>query len=213
MTKEKLLRAIDLILADMKIAKPVPRGPLMVEGDAYAKAVAAGKNVIRVLGEPASQWGSVFNAPAERGYEPFHFSEMYGTMMAIRDAIDADMLLTVEQLVVAETFDDLLEQAEYLLSKTYFLPAGVLGRAVLEEHLRKWCQRAACFPSKPKPTMSDFYGELHKGRHFTTLVLKQIEAMAAVGNEAAHSKPTLKREDVERMLRDLRGFLVANPMP
>jgi hypothetical protein len=35
-----------------------------------------------------------------------------------------------------------------------------------------------------------------------------VTAMAAVGNDAAHNSPTLRREDVDRFLRDVREFLV-----
>jgi hypothetical protein len=113
---------------------------------------------------------------------------------------------------MAEAFDDLLEQAEHLLSEGYFLAAGVLGRAVLEEHLRKWFHHAGCAFSKPKPVMSDFYMELYKANHINKLVLKQIESMAAVGNSAAHNDPSLKPQDVLRFLPELRGFLTANPI-
>ena len=58
----------------------------------------------------------------------------------------------------AEAFESLLEQADYLLSEGYFLAAGVLGRAVLEEHLRKWCDLKAYSPAKQRPTINDFKG-------------------------------------------------------
>lgn len=37
--------------------------------------------------------------------------------------------------------------------------------------------------------------------------MKHVEAMAAIGNDAAHSNPGLKADDVRRLLTDLRGFL------
>jgi hypothetical protein len=119
---------------------------------------------------------------------------------------------------MAEAFSDLLEQADHLLEKNHFLAAGVLGRAVLEEHLRKWCQHVGCAFLKPdgtpkdKPTMSDFYGELQKGGQLNALQRRHVENMAAVGNACAHNMGTATRDDVERLLRDVRDFLVRFPV-
>jgi hypothetical protein len=60
---------------------------------------------------------------------------MVGTLQAIRDAIVANLLVSVEGLVLTEAFDDILRQAEYLLNTGDFIAAGVLGRAVLGEFL------------------------------------------------------------------------------
>jgi hypothetical protein len=37
--------------------------------------------------------------------------------------------------------------------------------------------------------------------------MKHVDSMIAVGNDAAHNEPDLKREDVERLLRDVRTFI------
>jgi len=131
------------------------------------------------------------------------------------------LLVPLGSLLRAEVFSDLLEQAEHLLDEGYFLPAGVLGRAVLEEHLRAWCDRAPCVPvdpknpsqPKPKPTLSDFYEALYKARHLTLTEKRHVEAMAAVGNDAAHNKATLKKADVDRLLPDVRRFMAQHPLP
>ena len=44
------------------------------------------------------------------------------------------------------------------------------------------------------------------------IVPKHIEAMIAVGNNAAHNKPDLDRPSVDRLLRDLREFLGKHPI-
>jgi len=133
-----------------------------------------------------------------------------GTLEAIRDTLNMGWLTGVEDLVRADTFADLLEQADYLLSEGYHVAAGVLGRAVLEDHLRHSCAREGCMPSVPRPTLDAFKAELYKARHIDKLAMKNVEAMAAIGNSAAHSQ-AVDKSDVERLLREVRGFLAQKP--
>ena len=72
---------------------------------------------------------------------------MLGALDSIREGIEAGRLLRVEDLVFAEAFANLIEQAEYLLKRNYFLASGVLLRAVLEEELRRMCEINECTPA------------------------------------------------------------------
>ncbi len=42
---------------------------------------------------------------------------------------------------------------------------------------------------------------------YDKIMFKNVDSMAAIGNDAAHNNPDLKKEDVERLLRDLNSFL------
>jgi len=133
---------------------------------------------------------------------------MLGTLEGVEQAIRSGLLISVEELVRAETFTHLLDQADYLFSEGFILAAGVMGRAVLEEHLQNWCAAKNCLVAKNRPTLNDFKDVLYKEKHITTVVMKHIESMAAIGNEAAHNKTSLSRDSVERLLRDIRDFIV-----
>ncbi|HEY2253288.1 MAG TPA: DUF4145 domain-containing protein [Planctomycetaceae bacterium] len=137
-------------------------------------------------------------------------SRYVGMLQAIQTAIFGGMLGRVENLVFAEAFDDLLEQADYLSAEGYFLAAGVLGRAVLEEHLRKLCGAVNCLPQKPRATLNDYNSSLYDNKQLTKIEMKHIDALAAIGNNAAHNQP-VTQEDVGRLLRDLRQFLGQHP--
>jgi hypothetical protein len=63
-----------------------------------------------------------------------------------------------------------------------------------------------------KPTMTDFKSELYKNNHINKIEHSNVDSMATVGNEAAHNMPGLKKEDVERLLRDVREFLTRHPL-
>jgi hypothetical protein len=58
------------------------------------------------------------------------------------------------------------------------------------------------------PTVSHYAQALYADRQFSVAILKHIESMAAVGNDAAHNRSTLSASDVTRLLRDPREFLV-----
>ena len=130
-------------------------------------------------------------------------------LKTIQSAMADGLLVRFEDLVIADAFADLTEQARYLLSQGYFLAAGVILRAVLEEKLRNMCKRHSCVPAKANPTISDFNQTLYTASTpvYDKTMMQHVTAMAAIGNDAAHNNPALKKEDVERLMRDLPEFL------
>ena len=96
-----------------------PRG---VELTPFAKWQAGCMNLLRMLGTAGVQWEDTFS---RKKNSPGVAKRMLGTLQAIEDAVEHGLLVRVEDLVRAEAFDGLLEQAEYLQSEGYFLAAGV----------------------------------------------------------------------------------------
>jgi len=115
--------------------------------------------------------------------------------------------------MTADAFGSLLEQANELFDKKFTLAAGVLGRAVLEEHLRKLCDRHECLPAD-RPTIGDLNQALYAGKHLDKLAMHQVTAMATAGNHCAHNnQPELPPSDVRKFLDDVHDFMVRNPLP
>jgi len=137
----------------------------------------------------------------------------FGKLEALKEAIDDDLLVKVDDLVFADAFGSLLEQANELLEKQFTLAAGVLGRAVLEEHLRKLCERHACLPPD-RPTINDLNQALYKGGHLLKPAMQHVTAMASAGNHCAHNnQPELSAAEVRKFVDDVQQFLVMNPLP
>lgn len=181
--------------------------PSGVEIQPFSKFIAGCANLLRMLGDYGSAWQAGLSA-VPTSNSPAVVRRILGTLEAIKQAIEAGTLVSVEDLVRADAFNNLLEQAEYLSGEGYFLAAGVLGRAVLEEHLRNWCSLRACIPAKTRPTLNDFKDALYKGKHINAIEVKHVDSMAAVGNACAHNEPMANAEDVTRLLRDVRAFLI-----
>jgi hypothetical protein len=179
--------------------------PLYVETESFFSWWGKVMSLGHQLGAAARPWSILFNANPDTKLGTTKF--VLGILQAIRSEIEKDHLKTVTQLVKAETLTDLLEQGEHLFDNGYHLAAGVIGRAVLEEHLRSICDSLECAPEKERPTLNDFNQSLYKVDHYNKIKMKQIDTLAAIGNEAAHNKPGLNATDIKKLLTDLPSIL------
>jgi hypothetical protein len=181
-----------------------------IETERLSRWLGGCRNLIEILGRRAAPWRDVFN---ENDNTVVHVRSMVGTLQAIRDAIAANLLVSVEGLVFTEAFDDILRQAEYLLNTGDFIAAGVLGRAVLGEFLRKWSDRVPCKPMNSKPMLNDYKDALLTAGKLSANEAKQLDSLAGIGSACAFNLGTAKLSDVEEFLRGLRDFLVQHPLP
>jgi hypothetical protein len=164
------------------------------------------KLLIAQLGNFGSPWANVLDAEqAKSNQAAVH--RMVGALESISENVLAGRLSRFEDIVFAEAFSNLIDQATYLLEKGYFLAAGVLYRAVLEEKLRRLCDVNKLVSDKERPTINDYNQALYKANVFDKMMHKNVDAMAAIGNEAAHNKEGLKISDVERLSSNIAEFL------
>jgi hypothetical protein len=132
---------------------------------------------------------------------------LLGTIRSIKDAVEGGHLASYTDLVIAEAFTNLLDQADYLLSKGFWLAAGIIGRAVLEEELRGLALKAGCFPEKERPTLADLNAALYKANTYDKLDFKLIDSIAAIGNDCAHNKPGATEDRVRHFIEQLVALL------
>ena len=187
-------------------------GVSFVDLQTYSKWTAGCATLLHMLGEHAAPWRERILETAKKRSSGTSVRKILGTLSAIQDALDRDLLHRVEDLARADVFAELLDQADYLEEKGFHLAAGVLGRAVLEDHLRTQCDRKGCAPTKVRPTIEDHKQELYKAKHIDKLNMKLVDVMADIGNSAAHNKSSFKPETIERFLQDVRDFLTRYPL-
>jgi hypothetical protein len=171
--------------------------PTYVDLAAFARWRARCKLLAALLGRPGKCWETELTADWNNKIESAVKTQ--STLEAIKVSASEGLLLEVQDLILADAFANLVEQAEYLLNHGYFLASGVLLRAVLEERLRRLGDANSLKPSKSRPTLNDYNTELYKASVYDKITFKEIEALAAIGNDAAHNAGTLVREDVGRM--------------
>ena len=140
-------------------------------------------------------------------------------LRSLKVAYQKGYLQTFQELIHAELFSDFLEQAEHLLDRNFKDAAAVLAGGVLEEHMRKLCEKNGIPTThvdkdgKTKHKMIDtMNGELAKGMVYDKNEQKQVTAWAGIRNEAAHGNYDKYGQDqVMLMLQGLRGFLSRYP--
>jgi hypothetical protein len=129
-----------------------------------------------------------------------------GILKAAKDDYENGYLFNTRTLIEAEIFDEFIEQAEELLAKNYFLASAVIAGCVLEDCLRKLCDRnSITLPAKA--TIEPMNVELAKAGIYNKLWQKKITALADLRNKAAHNLGGFTKDDVEDMIRDVRRFM------
>jgi hypothetical protein len=205
---DDLIAEGERVMASRQAGTNLVRVDFLLNDEAFASWLSSCRLLCGSLGEFAKIWRPVIEG--EDTGEPFLNSaqKIQGALKSIKAAIEKGRLIRLDDLAQAEIFSDLVEQAEYLLEKKYFLPAGVILRAVLEERLRQLCVYIGSMPQRTRPTLSDFNQALYKAQQYDKTVMKQIDHLADIGNRAAHGDQTLTFNDVEKLKSGVRELLV-----
>ena len=130
-----------------------------------------------------------------------------GVLLAAKDDYENGYIFSAKALIEAEVFDDFPEQAEQLFAKGYYQPAAVVAGCVLEDGLKKLCDKSG-INLDAKATINPANDALAKSGVYNTLMQKKILAMADLRNKAAHGQwSDFTKEDVGDMIRGVRSFM------
>lgn len=137
-----------------------------------------------------------------------------GMLRALRADYAAGYLNTIGELIHADVFSDFLEMAGYLLEEGYKDPAAVLAGGVLEEHLRKLCEKhliATTHAGRPKKAEA-MSAELAGSSAYSKLDQKNVTAWLDLRNKAAHGRyGEYERQQVSLMILAIRDFITRIP--
>ena len=168
--------------------------------------------VIDRLAPPNSEYRRNLKTLLDR-YGPdnsYLVSVLPGLVRALRADLLAGDLQTIQELVHAELFADFLQMAEHLLEQGFKDAAAVLVGGVLEEHLRKLCERVGVeLTDKARPKKADrMNSDLSSANAFSKLDQKSVTAWLELRNKASHGKyGEYSAEQVELMLNGVRDFV------
>jgi uncharacterized protein (DUF2164 family) len=168
-------------------------------------------SAIQRLAPPASTY-----LKSAKAYEP-HEGEILGNkvppltgiLKALRADYDAGNIQSLIELIHAEIFADFIEMADYLLQQGYKDPAAVIVGSVLEEHLRKLCQKNGIpVQSGAAPKKADaLNSELAAAAVYSKLDQKSVTAWLDLRNKAAHGKYNeYTKEQVTLTSQGVRDF-------
>ena len=138
-----------------------------------------------------------------------------GILRALRADIDDDWLEGVAELLHAETFSDLLDQATELLTKQYKDAAAVIAGSALESHIRLLCVKFNVSTQLPtgQPKKADVMNaDLVKASAYNTLQQKAVTALLGIRNSAAHGQyGDYDDKQVTSMIASVREFMIRYP--
>lgn len=144
--------------------------------------------------------------------------ELAGVVYGLRHDVQADFVLSLEQLIHGELFADYLEMADHLLDEGAKDPAAVLGGGTLEAHLRHLCAKNQIPTTRstakgPEPKKAEAMNQdLGAATVYAMLDQKNITAWLDLRNKAAHARYTeYTKEQVGNMLSGVREFITRNP--
>jgi len=166
-----------------------------------------------------------FHQLAERGFGLIEKSSEeavslnLAALRSLKTAYEKGYMQTLEELIHADLFSDFFEQAEYLLDRNFKDAAAVMAGGVLEEHLRKVCNKNTINATyvdadgKTKFKMIEAMNvELAKAKVYDKNEQKQVTAWGGIRNDAAHGNyEKYGKDQVALMIQGLRGFLGRYP--
>jgi hypothetical protein len=140
----------------------------------------------------------------------FPIDRFSGVLQAAQSDFKDGMFDNIRRLVRADVLDDFLSQAEELLSSGFSEASVSLGGAILEDTLRKLCDKQAPPIIYAKKTSIEALNvSLARESVYNLLVQKTITAFAQLRNDADHGRSlgTVKAADAEGMLKWVRRFV------
>ena len=143
-------------------------------------------------------------------------TKLQGILKALRDDYKTG-LLNLSTKIEANLDSDYMGLAEQLLGEGTsgqhdYVPAAVLAGAVLEDALRRLCERQnppiSTKTNGKHKMLKDLIGDLRQSKLLAEPKAKQLEAWASIRNVAAHGQfDKFKRSDVEQMITGIKDFL------
>jgi len=135
---------------------------------------------------------------------------MQGIANSVKHDYERGLLNSIRALIQADVFADFLEMGEYLLKEGYKDAAAVIIGAVLEDGVRKLCEKngISTTNNNGRPiTIDPMNAALAKAEVYSKLLQKQITTWAHVRNKAAHGEyGEYGKDQVEMMLLFVQNF-------
>lgn len=164
------------------------------------------------LAPPGSRYRENARAALKKYGEnnPYNLKILPGILKALRADYVAGHLQAIHELIHADIFADFLEMADYLLEEGYKDPAAVIAGGVLEEHLRKLCQKSNIEITKGNryKKADSLNVELAGASVYSKLDQKSVTAWLDLRNKAAHGRyGEYTKEQVALMVQGIRDFV------
>jgi hypothetical protein len=112
------------------------------------------------------------------------YTRIKSVFTALKDDYVNGYIVKYKSLIQAEVFSDQIEQAQELLDSKYYVAAAIIAGIVLETKLREIIIANKMAIGR----LDKMNADLCKEGIYNSLIQKQITAIAAIRNSAAHGK-------------------------
>jgi hypothetical protein len=185
-----------------------------LENKAIVSMVLRLKQTIVDIAPKKSEYWSFANSVNK----PFSINliyELVGALQSLRNDYANNFLKNFNEMIDADLFSDILEQAEYLLSQDYVIASAVVAGVALESHLRKLAEKN----SIPITTDDMKYikadslnGALLKSNVIDKTMHKIVTSWLGLRNGAAHPDPKeINYGLIEPMIAGIKVFIQQYP--
>ena len=137
-----------------------------------------------------------------------HYYQTKGIFTAAYEDFKGGYLFDLQQFLRGEIFADFLDQAEYLLGEGYKDAAAVICGGVLEDSLKKICQKNNIVFS-PNEGIESLNTKIYNSQVYSLPVKQEITAWGALRNKAAHGDyDEYEDENVRRMIQGVKQLVI-----
>ena len=199
----------------------IPNEPyLAAPSDLLAEVVTRVSSTIHRLAPGGMACAETALLGVREGNVNMRVKVLVGVLRSLRADYESDRLKTLREIVRSDVFSDFLEMAEYLLNDEGLKdPAAVMAGSVLEQHIRKLCDKHGIpttfvdgkGDTRPKK-LDTMNADLAKVSAYGGNDQKQVTVWASIRNDAAHGNyGKYVKEQVVLMVQGIRGFLSRVP--
>jgi len=157
----------------------------------YQQWLSSSANLISLIAPPDSIFGKecpriTADQEAKTGIPSRMVQKIYGLLSSAKDEWERGLLRKIEYMVVAETFDDFLDQAQLYHKGNKKIEASILASAILEDTVKRIAKKNDV--DTKGVSLEPLIDSLVKSGIFTPVKAKRVKVSAAVRNHALHAE-------------------------
>lgn len=162
--------------------------------------------IVNLCGENSEYYKELMKAETPQSYESMYdrYIRVRSVFNALKEDFQNGYLIKYKTLIQAEVFSDQIEQSQELFNAGYHIPAAIIAGIILETKLRELIIENQLEPGK----LDKMNADLARKGIYNSVLQKQITAIAAIRNSAAHGKyEDFTKDQVKNMIDQVINLL------
>lgn len=185
----------------------------IIEAGLHSQLYVSLKQTILDLSLSNSEYRKIANSISPP-FSMTKISYLIGALKSLKMDYENDFLTNINEMIDAELFTDILEQAEYLLSQNYIRASAVVAGVSLESHIRKLAVKNSIpISNDGKYKNADsLNNELYKNNIIDKTYSKSVTSWLGLRNDGAHPESKeIDGKNVKLMIDGIKLFIQKYP--